>query len=341
MGLLSALALILACWIAGAIFYDVGKATRWGAALAVAWLTMAVAAVAFWRPLWQPLALLAAASGAFLRWWFTLRPSSARAWDQDFAQVPRATIAGDVVTIGGVRNTDYSAGRDEGGKRTTRFETRAYRLSELRGVDVLVLFWGSPWMCHPMFVFDFGPDGRVCVSIEVRYRVGQKFSILRSLYRQQELAYVVCDERDAILRRTKYLPGHELYLYRFDVGALAMRQFFLEYVMSINALADAPRWYHGITTNCTTSIYLQGRSHMTWNWRMYANGTLDRLLYARRFLDQSLPFEELKRQSRVNDVANTAPAEGFGDDIRARLAGYREGVGPAGHAHDLLEVGEL
>jgi hypothetical protein len=59
-------------------------------------------------------------------------------------------------------------------------------------------------MSHPMFVFDFGPDGRVCISIEVRYRIGQDYNMMRSLYRQQELVYIVCDERDAILRRTKY-----------------------------------------------------------------------------------------------------------------------------------------
>ena len=36
-------------------------------------------------------------------------------------------------------------------------------------------------MSHPALVFDFGPDGRVCMSIEVRFRKGQGFSVLRSL----------------------------------------------------------------------------------------------------------------------------------------------------------------
>jgi len=335
MGLLSALALLLACWIAGAIYYDVGQATYRGAVGAVAWLIAAIAAVAWWRPLWQPLMLLAAASGVFLRWWFAQRASSERTWDPDFEQIARATIVGDWVTIDGVRNTDYRTG----GERTTRFESRAYRLSELRGVDALIAFWGSTWMCHPMFVFDFGPDGRVCISIEVRYRAGQQFSVVRSLYRQQELAYVVCDERDAILRRTMYFAGHDLYLYRFDVGAIALRQFFLEYLTSINALAAAPRWYHGITTNCTTSIYMQGRGHMKVSWRMYANGSLDRLLYERQFLDQSLPFDELKRRSRVNDAANAAPVEGFSDYLRTHLAGYREDFGRATRQQELVGVG--
>ena len=39
-------------------------------------------------------------------------------------------------------------------------------------------------------------------------------------------------------------------------------------------------------------------------------------------LKNTLPFEELKRQSRVNDVANRAPYATFGDSIRAELPAY-------------------
>jgi hypothetical protein len=136
--------------------------------------------------------------------------------------------------------------------------------------------------------------------------------------------YVVCDERDAILRRTRNPRRHDVYLYRLAADGLAVRQFFLDYATSINELAGEPQWYHGLTTNCTTTIYMRGRGHMRWDWRMLFNGSLDRLLYERQWLDQRLPFEELKRQSLVNDIANAAPADGFGDYIRSRLPGYRE-----------------
>jgi hypothetical protein len=59
-------------------------------------------------------------------------------------------------------------------------------------------------MSHPVLVFDSGPDGRVCISIGVQYRKRQRFSILCSMYRQQELVYVVADERDMSLRRTRF-----------------------------------------------------------------------------------------------------------------------------------------
>ncbi|MCA9229515.1 MAG: DUF4105 domain-containing protein [Planctomycetales bacterium] len=258
----------------------------------------------------------------FLWWWLSQQPSNDRNWAPGFSQLPVVKLVGDTLTIENVRNTEYRTIED----CTVQYETRSYRLSKLQGIDALLLYWGSAWMSHPMFVFDFGSDGRFCISIEVRYRVGQRFSFFRSLYRQQELIYVVSDERDAILRRTRCLRGHDLYLYHLDTDTLSLRSFFFEYVDSINALAEQPRWYHGLTTNCTTSIYAQGRGRMQWDWRMLFNGALDRLLYDRGFLDQELPFETLKAQSWVNEIANRAPAEGFGDYIRRELAGYRVSV---------------
>jgi hypothetical protein len=46
-------------------------------------------------------------------------------------------------------------------------------------------------------------------------------------------------------------------------------------------------------------------------------------LYDRALLDQEYPFVELKRQSRINEIANRAPDEGFGEYVRRELPGYK------------------
>jgi hypothetical protein len=326
---------LIVLWIAGAILFDVGGATWRGVLLAVAWILFELATFVLWQPAWKPLLLLLVLGSLFMWWWFSQRPSHSREWDPNFARLPRVVMSGDELTIEGLRNTAYPSKANS----VPQYETRNYLLSKLQGVDLLILTWGSPWMCHPMFVFDFGADGRVCISIEVRYRVGQKYSLLRSLYRQQELMFIVSDERDAILRRTKWLDGHDLCLYRLNADDSSVRRFFFEYVDSINSLAERPRWYHGLTTNCTTSIYTQGRGHMKWDWRMLFNGALDQLMYERQFLDQELPFETLKELSWVNDIANAAPEDDFGDHIRRHLPGYRQRLDANGcelemHARD-------
>lgn len=319
--LISLASLTIVLWTAGAIYYDALHASRLGALATATWVAFWLFAFVDWAPLWKPFVFLLFAFAGTMLWWLSQRPLQYRNWDPHFARLASMTLNRDILTISNVRNSEYRAAGDS----KPAFETRRYHLSALCGLDALMLGWGSAWMSHPMFVFDFGAGGRVCFSIEVRYRVGQKFSLLRSLYRQQELIYVVSDERDAILRRTRFLAGHDLYLYRVRVDDLLLRQFFLEYVARVNSLANTPRWYHGLTTNCTTSVYAQGRGHIRWDWRMLFNGNLDRLLYDRQLLDQSMPFERLKHLSWINEVANRAPADGFGDYLRENLPVYSQG----------------
>ena len=305
-------------WTAGALFYDVGRAAKMAWLLAFLWVAAVIAIFVTWSPLWKPFLLLLALFSLFLAWWFSQKPSNDRQWQAATARLARITIDGDAVVVEDMRVNEYRTLNDF----TPLYETRVYHLSRLCGVDAVITNWGSRWMTHPMFVFDFGSDGRVCFSIEVRYRCGQRYNLLRSLYRQQELIYVVCDERDAILRRTKYSQGQTVYLYRIVGEMSEIRRFLLEYVKQVNAVFENPVWYHGLSANCTTSIYTQGRGRIVWDWRLLFNGKLDRMLYDRKRLDQRLPFATLRQQSRVNEYANRAPREGFGDFIRRELSGY-------------------
>jgi len=122
-----------------------------------------------------------------------------------------------------------------------------------------------------------------------------------------------------VLRRTKYGPSQEAHLYRVVTTPEELRTTFLDYIHAINALYRTPRWYHGLCTNCTTSFYQLPSSRRRCDWRVLANARLDRALYATGRLDRSLPFPELRRAAYLNEVANNAPADGFGDYIRREL----------------------
>jgi hypothetical protein len=318
--LLLPVAALITLWVAGAINYDVFQGTRWGRCFAAGWVA-AVVLFAAWQPLWQAFAVLLGVTALFLIWWLRLEPSQHRDWDPCVAVLPRAVRDGDAVTIENVRNFEYRSLDD----LTPRYETRTYHLSNLKGADVIFFNWGSAWMSHPVLVFDFGPDGRVCCSIEVRYRKGQKYSVLRSLYRQQELIFVVADERDVVLRRTKYGPPQEAHLYRLNAPPGEVRAAFLDYAGAINSLYERPRWYHGLCANCTTSFYRLPNSRCRLDWRVLANGRLDRALYDDGRLDRTLPFPELRRLAYLNDIANTAPGDGFGDYVRRELERRRHG----------------
>jgi Domain of unknown function (DUF4105) len=98
-----------------------------------------------------------------------------------------------------------------------------------------------------------------------------------------------------------------------------LRRVFLDYVNMINQLYENPRWYHVLFMNCTTAFYQLPNTTVLWDWRVIANARLDRVLYRDGRLDRTLPFQELRRLAYLNDIANTAPATGFGDHIRREL----------------------
>ena len=308
-------AVALALWMAGAIYFDLCGGAKWGRTFAAGWVAGVVILFALWQPLWQPFVVLVGVVAVFIAWWLRQKPRHDRDWDPSVAVLPRALRDGDAITIENVRNFQYRTLDDF----TPRYENRTYHLLNLRGADIIFFNWGSGLMSHPVLVFDFGPDGRVCISIEVRYRKGQEFSVLRSLYRQQELYFAVTDERDAILRRTKCGQPQEAHLYRLNVPAEELRVAFLDYVGAINDLYSTPRWYHGVCTNCTTTFYRLPNSRRRLDWRVLANRRLDKALYEAGRLDRTLPFPELRRIAYLTEVANSAPEDGFGDHIRREL----------------------
>ncbi|HRE80125.1 MAG TPA: DUF4105 domain-containing protein [Opitutaceae bacterium] len=265
-------------------------------------------------------------AGAILLWASVLggsvRPKNSRAWVAEAEKTPWAEISGDVVTLHHYRIFDWT---DSGEVGESRWLTRSFRLSELRHVDFFMVYWGSPHICHTMVSFDFGPDGRVCASVEARREVGESYSPWAGMFRGYELYYVLGDEQDVVRLRTEVQPDNHVYLFRLPATPEAARIQFLDYVRSINELRHEPAWYHSVVTNCTTVI----RQHVKplglknpWSWRILLNGHLDTYLYERGYLDRSLSLPELKQRSLLQKLPESVPLTSFSDEIRRGLPGF-------------------
>jgi hypothetical protein len=313
---LALIALICTAWAFGALWFDAPAANR---ILAIAFLIGCVAVLGFVRPPGRKLALFAILFGAVLTWWLTIKPSNEANWQHDVAQIAWAEINGDEVTLHNVRNCDYRTETNY----TARWETRSVRISQITGIDLAVNYWGSPWMAHPIVSFQFTDAPPVCLSIETRKKVGQTYSAIGGLYRQFELIYIVADERDVIRVRTNYRKGEDIYLYHTTISPERARERFLEYIHSLNALRNRPRWYNAVTSNCTTSIRTQHPpgERMPWDWRILLNGKGDELMYERHLIvTGGFPFAELKAHSLINARAKAADASSdFSQLIRVGL----------------------
>ncbi len=251
-----------------------------------------------------------------------MRPSNTRIWQPDVARLPYAEISGDTVALHHVRNCRYLSETNF----TVRYETRTYDLARLRSADILFSDWGLKGVAHTMVSFGFDGGDYLCVSIETRKEVGETYSALKGFFRQYELIYIAADERDVLRLRTDYREGESVYLYRLRVVARGqLRDAFLDYLGRMNRLRERPEWYNAVADNCMTSGYRIMRRHAApgradLHWSVILNGHAPEHAYTKGALDTSLPFDELKRRSRINDRARAA---GDAPDFSARI---REGM---------------
>ncbi len=262
----------------------------------------------------------AAAFALVLVVWGSATPSNDRDWQPEAAVLPYATFDGDRVTVHNIRNFDYRTETDF----TPAYYDRTFDLRRLDRVDLVAAYWMGPAIAHLFVTFGFGDD-HLAISIEARKDRTRPYATLPGFFRQYELVYIVADERDVIRVRTNYRtsPPEEVYLFRVMGPIENGRRIFLDYLRDINELREHPRFYNTLTTNCTTMILTHAAvnpGHIPYSWKVLLSGYAPEYAYERGRLDQSLPFEELKRRAHINAAARAADqAPDFSRRIRAGL----------------------
>jgi hypothetical protein len=279
-----------------------------------------IAALAFPRARRSFVAVFVAAFVGALLVFFTTRPSNDREWQTDVAVLPTVSIDGDLVTVHNIRNFDYRAETDY----TPAYYDRTFDLKKLDEVDLIAVYWMGPQIAHIFMSFGFGDD-HLAISIETRKEVGESYSTIAGFFRQYELYYVVADERDVIRLRTNYRkdPPEDVYVYRLATKPENARRFFLDYMKSVDELAEHPEFYNTLTTNCTTVILAHtavNEGHLPYSWKILLSGYTPEYVYEEGRMESKLPFDELMKRSHVNAAAQAADdAPDFSQRIRANL----------------------
>jgi hypothetical protein len=316
--LLAPLLFLGVAWAAAALWFD-GPASRpLAGALAAAFALGCAVLYVRVRPALRAALFVAAAVLGVAAWWFRIPPSNTRDWLPDVARPAEAHFDGSRVTVQNVRNFHYRTETDY----DEIWETRTYDLDRLRGVDLFLSFWGPTLIAHTIVSWEFEDTPPLAISIETRKEKGEAYSAILGFFRQFEVYYVVADERDVVGVRTNH-RGEHVRLYRVRMPVEAAREVLVNYLEEVDRLAHRPRWYNALTHNCTTTI----RMHLqnvglarALNWRLFANGYLDELMYERGTIDNSMPLAELRERS---DVTERAKAAGTAPDFWRRI---REGV---------------
>ena len=122
--------------------------------------------------------------------------------------------------------------------------------------------------------------------------------------------------------RTNY-RDEDVLLYRINVAPADARRLFEVYLQRINQLADQPEFYHLLSNSCTINIirYANAAGRVGgYDIRHSLNGLIDGYLYASGGIKSTLPFDELRQRSWINNAAQGAGnTEDFSQRIRASL----------------------
>jgi hypothetical protein len=316
----SLILLLLTAWSVLALSFDVRVAWLRIPCVAAYLLALAVVLVAvkrFWhRALCCGLCFL-----VVLGWWLLLKPSNDGAWQPDVSRLAYGKVNGDHVTIYDTRSCDYRAEFDY----TCAWPTREVDMSQIRGMDLFVDYWGSPWIAHTILSFDLGNHQHIAFSIEARKVAGQSYSAVRGFFRQFTLISTVSDERDVVRLRTNYRQDENLYLFHTTATPAFARSLFLDYIHFTNYLHDHPKWYNALTSNCTTEIFtLKTMRSLPRNWTILLNGKGAAEQYREGNLaGDGLPFDELMKRAYINPAAKAADSDlEFSEKIRENRPGF-------------------
>lgn len=201
------------------------------------------------------MALLGIASVAVAGRTLAREPSLTREWDEDVRILTGVEDVSDgALRLDQVRHWTYT--RDSVVTKDY-FEAR-YDPDEAVGLWLYEQELGMGGrIAHTFLVFEF-PDSYgdarwLGLSVETRREVGEEYSLVGGVLRAFEVTHIWAVEEDLVRRRVEYLD-YPLTRYRVTIPPDQVAALFRQFAAETRALAETPRWYNTLTTNCTSSL---------------------------------------------------------------------------------------
>jgi Domain of unknown function (DUF4105) len=314
--LIAAAMLLIGAWGSAATWYGCGAGEPVRGLLAGAAAVFTISAVAFLatRRRWPAFAVYSGAVTIFLAWWATISPASNRDRAPEVARTLTATIGRDRAVLSNVRNFTWRSETDF----DPIWEQRTFKLSRVSDVDLIMSYWMGEAIAHTIISFGFDDGSRLAFSVETRKESDEGFSSIAGFFKQYELAIVAADERDVVRVRSN-IRGEDVRIYRLRMTRENAQRLLREYLEEANELAATPRFYNTLTSNCTTLVFDMVRvihPGLPLDARVILAGYLPNYAYAVGATDTSMPFEKLRKLSRIHDRAAQADAD---PDFSARI----------------------
>jgi hypothetical protein len=271
-------------------------AVRIGACLVLNLIALAALVAIVRRKHWRAVLVYAAAYALLLAWSGSISASNDKNWAVDVVHGITGIVDGDRLSVSNVRNFSW---RTEA-EYTPAWEERTYDLSQLRALDLFLIYWMGPSIAHTIMSFGFDDGRYLDFSIELRRTQNDQYSAVAGFFKTNELVFIGADERDLMTLRK--VRNEQIQLYRLRAPPERARALLVEYIKQANDLAINPRFYNTLTTNCTTAIFDMMHSvtsSIPFDWRVILTGHLPDYLYEHAAVDTRIPVEELRERADV------------------------------------------
>ena len=319
MGALIVVLFLSAAWANLAIAYQLpgSPAVRIGACLILSLIAVAALVAVVRRRYWRAVLVYAAVFALVLAWSCSISASNDKNWAADVVHGITGSVDDDRLSVRNVRNFSWRTEADY----TELWEQRTYDLSQLRSLDLFLVYWMGPSIAHTIMSFGFDDGRYLDFSIELRRTQNDQYSAVAGFFKTHELVFIGADERD--LMSLRKIRNEQIRLYRLRTPPERARALLVEYIGQANDLVVNPKFYNILTTNCTTAIFDMMRavtSSVPFDWRIILTGYLPGYLYEHGAVDTRIPLEELRERANV-----TARVDGNLNDVEFSSR-IREGV---------------
>jgi hypothetical protein len=253
---------------------------------------------------------------ALVLWWNAIEAPSDGNWEADVARQVTGEINGDSLTLANVREFKWRSEED----KTEIWTNRTFDLSKVTSTDMFMSYWSGPYIAHMILSFGFESGEYLAWSVEVRRQVGGGFAPISDFFKTNPMVIVASVEQDVIGVRSN-IRGEDVQIFRVGMAPELSRQLIEEYVRDANALAEKPKFFNSLTSNCATTVVKLLRAtgvEIPFDWRLIVNGYLPDLVYDRGALDTRVSMEELRQSGKILLRAQAVGlSDGFAKAIRA------------------------
>ncbi len=297
-------------WCSGAIMHanEIPVVIRW---ICLALFVILTGSAPFFRPHVYYLGGSAFLMFLVIALWQFKKPNPDVSWRMEYAKLPKIEQINETTyRIHDIRDFKFNEGRS----KEPGYLTYDYNIKELSQVDYIQVHWENAFknlVAHSMLAFHFKNAPVLVASFEVRRPVGNEYSPVGDLYKQDYVSWIIGTETDLIADRTnsraREMNGEQVHIYPLNISEEQRFRIFLKLVKEVSSIREKTRFYNTLTDNCITNlceVLKAGLDLPLWHYSYLTNGYFDRLLFQEGFLQETpyeISFEDFKKSHCVNE----------------------------------------